>query len=231
MKLNSILNWPSIKQEYTQDKRLQVQDWLEPSSATELADSVSNIAFNLAITQQRKPGELTQQQLRMLNNHERQALFEQVHKDAANGIGFVYERSLITAKNQNTPVLIRSIHELMNSSTVIEKIKDLSGYDDITHASMQATAYRKGCFLTRHNDINPNEGRRVAYVINLTRNWHPDWGGLLQFYHSDGTPRDAWAPKFNSLSLFDVKHVHAVTYVTPFANSVRYALTGWFRAF
>ncbi|WP_338456665.1 2OG-Fe(II) oxygenase family protein [uncultured Alteromonas sp.] len=37
-------------------------------------------------------------------------------------------------------------------------------------------------------------------------------------------------PEFNTLSLFDVKHIHSVTYVTPFAKQPRYALTGWIKA-
>jgi Rps23 Pro-64 3,4-dihydroxylase Tpa1-like proline 4-hydroxylase len=66
--------------------------------------------------------------------------------------------------------------------------------------------------------------------MSFTRNWHPDWGGLLQYYDDDGTPRDTWAPLFNSMTLFDVRHIHSVTFVTPFSTQPRLSLTGWFRA-
>ncbi len=95
---------------------------------------------------------------------------------------------------------------------------------------MQVTRYRPGHFLTRHNDVVPAEQRRVAYVLGFTPRWHPDWGGLLQFYRQDGVPQDAWAPGFNDLMLFDVHRVHAVTYVTPFAAEPRQAISGWFSA-
>jgi Rps23 Pro-64 3,4-dihydroxylase Tpa1-like proline 4-hydroxylase len=65
--------------------------------------------------------------------------------------------------------------------------------------------------------------------MNFSPQWHPDWGGMLQFFQDDGTPRDAWAPQFNSLVLFDVAHVHSVTFVAPFAKTPRFAVTGWFR--
>ncbi|MFT4939017.1 MAG: SM-20-related protein [Paraglaciecola sp.] len=87
-----------------------------------------------------------------------------------------------------------------------------------------------GHYLTRHNDVNPKKQRRVAYVLSLSKHWHPDWGGLLQFYQPDGTPKDAWAPQFNSMALFDVNHVHGVSYVAPFATQAKYSITGWFRA-
>ena len=53
---------------------------------------------------------------------------------------------------------------------------------------------------------------------------------LLQFFEDNGTPRDAWVPGWNVLSLFDVRHVHSVTYVAPFAGAPRLSITGWFRA-
>jgi Rps23 Pro-64 3,4-dihydroxylase Tpa1-like proline 4-hydroxylase len=66
-------------------------------------------------------------------------------------------------------------------------------------------------------------------VFSATWGWHPDWGGLLQFYQEDGTPEDAWSPGFNTLSLFDTSYIHSVTYVTPFAQAPRLSLSGWFR--
>ena len=53
--------------------------------------------------------------------------------------------------------------------------------------------------------------------------------GLLLFYEQNGTPRDAWAPGFNTVSMFDIRHIHAVTYVAPYALEPRLSLTGWFR--
>jgi Rps23 Pro-64 3,4-dihydroxylase Tpa1-like proline 4-hydroxylase len=71
---------------------------------------------------------------------------------------------------------------------------------------------------------------RIENVLGLSKAWHPDWGGLLQFYEEDGTPGDAWIPHFNCLNLFDIRHIHSVTYVTPFAGEPRLSLTGWFRS-
>ena len=87
-----------------------------------------------------------------------------------------------------------------------------------------------GQFLTRHKDDITAEGRRIAYVMGFSKDWHPDWAGLLNFYEDDGSGRDFWIPAFNSLSLFDVRHVHSVSYVTPFAKQQRLSLTGWFCA-
>jgi Rps23 Pro-64 3,4-dihydroxylase Tpa1-like proline 4-hydroxylase len=66
-------------------------------------------------------------------------------------------------------------------------------------------------------------------VINLSRNWQADWGGLLQFLDSDGEVVRTLMPRFNTISLFRVPADHLVSPVAPFATGARYAITGWFR--
>ena len=116
----------------------------------------------------------------------------------------------------------------LNTQDVLDVFTEISG-QKIVCASAQGTSYDKGNFLTRHNDVVPSEGRVYAYVLGMTEKWHPDWGGLLQFYRQDGAPTESYAPVHNSLTLFDVNKIHAVTLVTLFAPARRYSITGWFR--
>jgi Rps23 Pro-64 3,4-dihydroxylase Tpa1-like proline 4-hydroxylase len=72
-----------------------------------------------------------------------------------------------------------------------------------------------------------NENRRFAYVINLTRSWRPDWGGLLHFCDEDCNVSETYYPHFNSMSLFAVPQDHFVSFVPPYAQGERLAVTGW----
>jgi Rps23 Pro-64 3,4-dihydroxylase Tpa1-like proline 4-hydroxylase len=157
-----------------------------------------------------------------------------MHAAAAEGIGFFYSSYRLTASRRAAAVdaLLR-VHEMLdflNSDEMLAFVSRVTGRDDLRRADGQVTAYTPGHYLTRHRDQVDSEERRLAYVLGLTEEWHPDWGGLLQFYDDDGTPRDAWAPRYNSLALFDVRHVHAVKYVTPYARKPRLSLTGWFHS-
>jgi Rps23 Pro-64 3,4-dihydroxylase Tpa1-like proline 4-hydroxylase len=125
---------------------------------------------------------------------------------------------------------LHSVFEFLNSEEMLGFISEVTGQKDLKSASAQYTRYTPGHFLTRHRDDVTEEKRRIAYVLAFSKEWHPDWGGLLQFYEDDGTARDAWVPEFNSIALFDVRHVHSVSYVTPFTKQPRISLTGWFRA-
>ena len=67
-------------------------------------------------------------------------------------------------------------------------------------------------------------------MINLSRDWLPDWGGLLQFLDpAERRVVDTFVPLWNSLSLFRVPQPHVVSLVAPWAGSPRYSITGWFR--
>ncbi len=223
------LDFAAIHAAYAADQRVRVPAFLTLDSAVACLQALQQASYQLAFVSDGKNYALRPAELNALPSAQRQALAQQTQADATKGVGFIYSRCQING-NAEAPPALQQLHAWLNSPEVLEWVRACSGYTDIVAASAQGTRYSAGQYLTRHRDEHPDEQRRLAYVINLSPEWHPDWGGLLQFYSDDGTPRDAWAPVFNSLSLFDVKHVHAVTYVAPFARQPRYAVTGWFRA-
>ena len=84
-------------------------------------------------------------------------------------------------------------------------------------------------YLHRHTDEVPGKNRIVAYVLNLTPRWQPEWGGLLNFMRPDGQVGEAWVPSFNTLNLLRVPQSHFVGSVAGFVEAPRLAVTGWLR--
>ena len=167
-----------------------------------------------------------------MSKTEQRELHSQLMREAGEGLGFLYGGYQLDAERAKAiPELapLQALFEFINGEQMLEFIRNVTGENAIVRADGQATRYTAGHYLTRHRDDPEDEHRRLAYILSLSDHWHPDWGGLLQFYEDDGTPRDAWAPRFNSLSLFNVRHVHSVTYVTPFAREPRLSMTGWFQ--
>lgn len=120
--------------------------------------------------------------------------------------------------------------EYINSPDFLELVRDVTGLASVIKADAQATLYAPGQFLALHDDEDKKEGRRIAYVLNMTAGeWRIDWGGYLLFYNEDGDVIDGYRPRFNALNLFSVPQSHSVTYVPPFSPVGRYAITGWFR--
>jgi SM-20-related protein len=229
LKLNPNIDWGQIASEYKVDKRTRIDQFLIESDAELLHDYLHKKAiYNLAFTQNSQNAELSEKEFLALGRAEIQRIQMHMHEQASRGIGFCYSRLLAT-KDLDAENPVKALHTLLNTDEVKQNIATVTASEPFKFVSSQGTKYTKGQYLTRHNDFNSSEGRKVAYVVGLTPRWHPDWGGLLQFYHPDGRTRDSWEPRFNSISLFDVSHVHAVTFVTPFALENRYSVTGWFR--
>jgi Rps23 Pro-64 3,4-dihydroxylase Tpa1-like proline 4-hydroxylase len=122
------------------------------------------------------------------------------------------------------------LFEFLNSPAWLDLVRRLTGADDIGFTDAQATRYAPGHFLTRHDDDVAGKQRRIAYVLNLTPQWQPDWGGTLVFHDEEGHLQRGFSPAWNALNLFRVPQSHAVTCVAPFAPAHRYAITGWCRA-
>ena len=189
---------------------------------------LKNINYDQAFTNEGQFYSVSHEQWMGLPQEQRHHVVRTLHQDASKGNGFMYGRHKVDHSTPHAP--LADLYNFLNSDSTLDWVREVTGYSEITEASAQATRYIPGQFLTRHNDLNADEQRRVAYVMSFTKDWHSDWGGLLQFHTDNGVPRDAWVPGFNTLSMFDVKHVHGVTYVTPFAAQPRLSVTGWFLA-
>lgn len=93
--------------------------------------------------------------------------------------------------------------------------------------SMFASRYSSGCFLSPHTD--PVHGD-VGVVYQLTRDWKPQWGGLLHFMDANGSVVGVREPVFNSITLFEIPEGgqwHFVSQVAAGVTKSRYAMAGW----
>ncbi|WP_444903913.1 2OG-Fe(II) oxygenase family protein [Microbulbifer sp. CnH-101-E] len=225
-KLNSEINLSFWKNEFNNDLKCRVSNLLSDDSAHLIKNNIQSYAkFKQAHISGKQYSEISKKEFQQLGVNERLSLIKSINKLASNGVGFWYGRQGL---NQNSPPHLASIYNLLSSEEMMSNIREITGMPSLTYLSAQLTAFAPGDFITRHKDDVQSEKRRVAFVYNLSENWHPDWGGLLQFYKNDGTPTESWVPQYNSLCLFDVKHVHSVTCVAPFAPQLRIAISGWF---
>lgn len=225
--INQNLDLDKLARDYSVDLRVRINDFLPEDQARHLSQCLAKLStYRHAFILDGRYGEASDEDLRALPTDERNKFINDIMKQAASGVGFWYERHQVTSNDEG---LLGDMFKWLNSEALLETIAKITAITPYRSAIAQATRYRRGDFLTRHQDIVTQEKRKVAFVINLPPRWHPDWGGLLQFYELSGAPRDAWNPDFNSLSLFDVSHVHSVTSISPFAPEARLAVSGWFQ--
>ncbi len=229
--LNPALDVTRLSQEFRHRRRIQIHDVLLPEAAERLYQCLQHeVPWGVAYIDGEQSVILTADKVAAFTPADWLNLNERVQARALEKFQFIYNSyMMVTAyKEKRDPGLV--LHEMLefiNASPFLELMRNVTGIPNIIKADAQATCYIPGHFLKRHNDHVADQYREIAYVINLTKGWQADWGGLLQFMDDDGRVTDTFFPAFNSLSLFQVPMWHHVSYVSPFATRARYAITGW----
>jgi len=225
-----------LTKDYAQHKRLQIPDFLPKDVAAELYTCLrKNISWDLVYQNNKlaKAEVLSQEEFLKSDMQAQNNLQLKIYQEAQNNFQFIYHTYPILDRylenNPYLPELLRHYLDWINSPKYLDFFREISGHHSIIKADAQATRYGPNQFLNKHNDIPRGEKRLIAYVLNLTPTWDPNWGGYLQFYSDNNNIEAAFIPSFNTLNIFSVPYEHGVSFVTPFAGAYRYSITGWFR--
>lgn len=231
--LNPKLNIEQLTTQYSSHRRIQIFDVLASEAAEQLYTCLAHeVPWGLAFTDGTKPQLLHADEIAAFDQS---AWLDVINKAQGRSIGahqfrFAYNSYMMVEayQGQRDPgLLLHKVLEFLNSGEFIGFMHRITTCTDVRSVMAQATRYMPGHFLTRHNDLVGAEYRRVAYVLNMTKSWRADWGGLLEFEDEQGNATETFMPTFNSLTLFQVPMWHHVSYVAPFAAAGRYAITGW----
>ena len=234
--LNPAQDIAALAREFAGTSRLQVRDLLTSRSADVLADVIQRqTSYGLAY---REPGaapkSVRADAVRAMPRAEHGRLWQSVGAGVRQGdYGFIYGQypmldAYLGKWAPGHPLEL--VLEYINTPEFLDFVRAITGIPGLIKADAQATLFAPNHFLAMHDDRGTGEeGRQVAYVLSLAREWRPDWGGYLLFYDDDDDVIAGMKPRFNCLNLFRVPQRHNVSYVPPFAPVGRYAITGWFR--
>jgi SM-20-related protein len=231
--INNELNIPAYRQRLVQDTRVQIPGFLQEEAAEAIRRCLlEDIPWALAERSSGVSRTIAAETYAAMDDQAQRALLEASYARAKTEFQFSYDSYMMVraVKEGWARNLLHDVLEFLNSPEFLLFARRLTGEPTINRVSAQATRYRPGQFLTRHQDEDVIESRVCAYVINLSKDWDSDWGGLLQFHDADNRLRDTFVPYWNHLSLFRVPQSHTVSLVSPWAGSDRLAITGWFLA-
>lgn len=144
-------------------------------------------------------------------------------------LNYSFTRTLISAEDakKDNPTF-EQFYTLAAHPRFLDALSRITGFTITGYETLFASKYVTGDFLDPHTDAAPGAPRHLAFVLNLSKDWRPEYGGLL---HLAG---HAIVPAFNSLMLFDVRvnesmngQYHYVSQVTDQTNDTRLAVSGW----
>ena len=192
----------------------------------------TEIDWTRAVTQGDEVWDLSPELVAEIDGGKRTDLLAGLHSRASDSFQFLFDSLIISddsGARKARGLLVDRLLEALNHPASLDTFRAITGEPSVRLVNGQATRYLPGHFLTSHDDGIDGEDRVAAYVINLTKSWRPDWGGMLQFHNAAGDIPLALKPGFNTIHMFRVPQMHSVSYVAPYAALPRYAITGWLR--
>jgi SM-20-related protein len=235
IELASGLDVARIAQTYARAGRVHIAPILARESAEAVYRCLANdIPWRVNTNEGDEPLSLAAEPYERLSAEERAPFLEGVYARAARGFQYLfYSFPASDFYEENATefhaLYVMRVHEFLNSAAFLEFARAITSVRSIMYVDSQATLYKPGHFLTRHDDNIPDKKRVAAYVLSFTPRWNADWGGILQFIDRDGHIAEGYTPVFNALNLFRVPQFHCVSCVAPFAQAGRYSITGWLR--
>ena len=220
-----------VRARLAQTGRTQLTSILTPASAQAAFEAADSANYNVVTRKGTGHIDMAPQWLSMLTPAQKQGLAEAIQNSATSEFQYLYDNFPIwDAVNADTAAPYwRSVHDFLNSDDFLGLMRQVTGEKRIALADSQLTRFRRGHFLTEHDDELAGKNRYYAYVLNLTPVWRIDWGGLLAFHGEDGNVAEAFTPRFNALNLLRVPSAHSVTQVALSAGANRLSITGWLR--
>jgi SM-20-related protein len=227
------LDVKAIARVYASAGRVHIRPILTEESAQRVYICLQNeVPWQLSLNDGERPVGRDGASFDALPAADRARVFEAVYANAARRFQYIYNNlslSDLHEQGEMRDLYAMRVLEFLNSPEFLDFARKVTGAPSIALADAQATCYRSGHFLTRHDDLAHGKKRIAAYVLNFTPRWVADWGGILQFIDSDGHIAEGYTPVFNALNLFRVPQPHSVSLVTPFAQAPRLSITGWLR--
>tara|TARA_B100001175_G_C19476714_1_gene624748 strand:+ start:648 stop:1373 length:726 start_codon:yes stop_codon:yes gene_type:complete len=224
--INYNLNLNELRNEYNKLNIIQINNILEESFSEALFKQAfleKNWVLSTGFDKNKFQKPTTKQfekanalQIKNVNNHFKNDEFT-----------YIFHRTM----NNNKPNFLEfCIRKQLNSDKFIKMINDITKKNVTQLSTMFLSKYKSNNFLSPHSDKGNG---KVAFVLNLSKFWKPQYGGILNFLdESRKNIIKSYVPDFNNLILFEVPEngykPHFVSHVAPNIKHSRYAVTGWY---
>jgi Rps23 Pro-64 3,4-dihydroxylase Tpa1-like proline 4-hydroxylase len=219
-------NMEELKEIFKQKERLRISNFLKVQFAEfafKQAFSEKNwlLATGIDNVKYEKPDNIQNQKINGLQIKNVNNAFS---KDQ---FTYIFYRSMNGVKMSFVEYTLR---QTLSSPEFINMLNEITGLNLTKLTTLFMSKYKSGNYLSPHSDKGNG---RLAFVINLSKFWKPQYGGALHFMNDQRTEViDTFVPNFNTFSIFHVPDgkgiPHFVGHVAPNVKFNRFAVSGWF---
>ncbi len=227
-------NMEKYQNDFKNSYKIKINDFLNEQFAEHLYNHIIRIPDNQLYIACGIRNIKYEKKLLPQNTKRNQDNINEANKTFGKGeFAYVFHRGMnnVAGEISQMELIMRT---LLNSSEFKELLSKLTGLEITNLNTMFLSKYKSGHFLSPHSDKGNG---KIAFVINLTKNWLPQYGGNLHFLSEDRKSIvETWTPAFNNMVIFyvppdsqeNIGLPHFVGHVNPGIKLSRYAITGWY---
>lgn len=229
---NPALDFSALRTALQREGVVRIDDYLPAATANALHRCLdTQVPWDLAYSENSSGRSIPAAELARMTPADIRKRVDPAFAPTGAGFSFIYNSFRVidawqSGAHPGHPLYVFA--EALHAPDHLQRLRALTQRDAIARVDVFAARYLPGHFLTPHDDVHVQQGREVAWILNLSEGWQPEWGGLLHLLDAEG--RDVthtFVPRFNSMVLFYPPRWHFVSQVANFARKPRYTLTGW----
>jgi len=160
---------------FAADGVVQVTDFLADASATAVAELLGRLPYIIVTAdEQGQTLAVNDEAVRRFGEAQIRKLLGDSVARSARGFGFLHQSYALQdeyARAPNDPA--RPVTEFLQSRAFLDVGGAIIGRE-VTGVRVQASRYRKGDFLTLHDDTHRTDVRLAAFTLGFTKGWRPD---------------------------------------------------------
>ncbi len=230
--VNPALDLAALRARLQQDGIIQIDSWLPAATADHLHQCLQQqVTWDLAYSDHSHGRVIKADDLARMTPAEIRKTIDPAFAPEPDGFSFIYNTFRVIDAWQSGAQAghpLYALAEALHAPAYLQTLRVLTTCERIKRLDLLAARYLPGHFLTPHDDVHEHEGREIAWILNLTRDWQPEWGGLLHVMDdARANVTHTFIPRYNSMVLFRPPRWHFVSQVANFARLPRYTLTGW----
>jgi Rps23 Pro-64 3,4-dihydroxylase Tpa1-like proline 4-hydroxylase len=141
---------------------------------------------------------------------------------------FTYRFKRCLGNHYNTCQCISCrLTETVSSINVTELLCKIVGCKKLSSGEIFLSNYGKDDFLSIHHDIKKGD---ITATFSLTYDWHPTYGGLLNFCDENNNIYKSITPNLGSVNIFKLDETNGIDHFvsTVNVNKNRYTISAWY---
>jgi SM-20-related protein len=237
--INPKLDPTKFNEVLLQHGRVRIRDFLKPASADALYRQLADgLAWRTFLVAEERLFTTPPQEPNSPTAEDAKEVLDCAYGGAQKGFACLYDADRlfpedvpegVTESNDHHAPALAALDDFLNSAPFLDFVREVLALPRIERATLQATRFRRGHFLTFHSatwSADKTLKRRASFFLNLTPQWNPDWGGLLEFRNGENCTIEGYVPCFDALDLALFPQGYWISAVAPFVPVDRLVIAG-----